>query len=236
MSLTTVLLDIGGIFHIPDHDMISSALARADHEVDPDCLDLAHYTAATRFTTDYEGELPWVEMWNDYVRTYATVAGVPPEKLDDSVDHLKSEFATAAPWTRIVPGCREGLADLAGTGVKLGIVSNADGTTAERLRAQEVLQVGPGLGVEVGTLIDSGVVGVAKPDPVIFKLALDALGSEASDCIYVGDMPGIDVVGARRSGIRPVVMDPFALQLDADYERVASLAEVADGIRAGVYA
>jgi hypothetical protein len=43
-------------------------------------------------------------------------------------------------------------------------------------------------------------------------------------------MPGIDVVGARRAHLRPVVMDPFELHLDADYDRVGSLTELAERI------
>ncbi len=85
--------------------------------------------------------------------------------------------------------------------MRVGIISNADGTVAQRLAAQEVLQVGPGLGVEVECVIDSGAVGVSKPDPRIFEIALDAIGVDAADAWYVGDMPGIDVVGARGAGL-----------------------------------
>jgi putative hydrolase of the HAD superfamily len=100
----------------------------------------------------------------------------------------------------------------------------------ERLRAREILQVGPGLGVEVECVIDSGAVGVMKPDPRIFRLALDAMGVDAADAWYVGDMPGIDVVGARRAGLRPFLVDPLGLHRHADYDRVASLSELAQRV------
>ena len=83
-----------------------------------------------------------------------------------------------------------------------------------------MLQVGPGIGVEVECVIDSGAVGVSKPDPRIFQIALDAIGVAAADAWYVGDMPGIDVVGARAAGLWPIVMDPFGFQRGADYARV----------------
>jgi putative hydrolase of the HAD superfamily len=95
-----------------------------------------------------------------------------------------------------------------------------------------VLQVGPGIGVEVDCVIDSGAVGVSKPDPRIFQLALDAIGVAATDAWYLGDMPGIDVVGARAAGLWPIVMDPFGFQADADYHRVTALAEVAEMVSA----
>jgi putative hydrolase of the HAD superfamily len=76
-------------------------------------------------------------------------------------------------------------------------------------------------------VIDSGEVGVMMPDPRIFRIALDALAVEPADAWYVGDMPAFDIVGARRAGIRPFLMDPLGLHVDADYDTVASLAELA---------
>ena len=144
-----------------------------------------------------------------------------------------SEFADAGLWLRVAPGSSDGLRALADTGVRLGIVSNADGVIGERLRELEVLQVGPGLGVEVACVIDSGAVGVMKPDPRIFRLALDVLEVEADRVWYVGDMPGIDVVGAWRAGLRPFVVDPFGLHHEAGYDRVASLTELAAKVGEG---
>jgi putative hydrolase of the HAD superfamily len=116
--------------------------------------------------------------------------------------------------------------------VRLGIISNADGLIGQRLAEQEILQVGPGAGVDVECVIDSGAVGVMKPDPRIFQLATDAMGIDAADAWYVGDMPGIDVVGARAAGMHPVLMDPYSLHLSEDYDRTSSLAELAATIAA----
>ena len=142
--------------------------------------------------------------------------------------HLDSEFAVGDLWGRVIPGSVDGLRALVATGVRVGIISNADGTVAERLAAQEVLQVGPGLGVDVECVIDSGAVGVSKPDPRIFHMALEAMGVDADDAWYVGDMPAIDVVGARNAGLWPIVMDPFGFQPGVDYARVTSLFDVAE--------
>jgi FMN phosphatase YigB (HAD superfamily) len=222
-----VLLDVGGVFLLPDHERIAGAFARAEHPVATEVLDDAHYAAANRFGVDLDAEADWSGCWRAYLEGYAEFCAVPPDMVAELHRHLDSEFADAALWFREAPGCREGLARLAATGVRLGIVSNADGLIGERLRARELLQVGPGVGVEVACVIDSGAVGVMKPDPRIFQLALDALDVDAADAWYVGDMPGIDVVGARRAGLRPFVVDPLGLHLDAGYDRVASLTELA---------
>lgn len=107
------------------------------------------------------------------------------------------------------------------------IVSNADGTVADVLGSIGLLQVGPGPGVEVHAIIDSGAVGVAKPDPAIFELALATVGTTPDRAIHVGDAYQYDVLGARAAGVRPVLVDPFDLRADVDCERVASLVEVA---------
>lgn len=222
-----VLLDVGGVFLLPDHQRIVGAFGRAEHPVAADTLDDAHYAAAVRFGTDLDAEADWAGCWTAYLEGYAEFCGVPPDLREQVHLHLDSEFADAALWYREAPGCRDGLAELASTGVRLGIVSNADGMIGERLREREILQVGPGLGVAVECVIDSGAVGVMKPDPRIFRLALDAMGVDAADAWYVGDTPGIDVVGARRAALRPFLVDPLGLHHQADYERVSSLSELA---------
>jgi putative hydrolase of the HAD superfamily len=132
----------------------------------------------------------------------------------------------------VISDSRDGLQAVADTGVRLGIVSNADGVMAARLDELEILQVGPGMGVQVDCVIDSGAVGVMKPDARIFRLALEAMAIDADEAWYIGDMPAIDIVGARRAGLRPFIMDPLGLHKDADYESVPSLAALAARIRA----
>lgn len=227
-----VLLDAGGVFVLPDHDRIAGAFARAEVPVDVTRLDDAHYAGAARFTTELDAAADWNACWSRYLEGYVGELDVPTDAAADLHGHLDSEFADAALWSRVAPGCRDGLRALAATGVRLGMVSNADGLIAQRLRELEILQVGPGIGVEVECVIDSGEVGVMKPDPRIFRLALDAMGIddttvEAGRVWYVGDMPGIDVVGARRAGLRPFLMDPLGLHHDADHDRVGSLTELA---------
>jgi putative hydrolase of the HAD superfamily len=225
-----VLLDVGGVLFLPEHARMLGALVRAGFTPDDAVLDRAHYTGAAQFSVTTEFE-EWPGFWKHYLDAYITTCGVPDELRDDAHLHLDSEFAAAAAWNRIAPGSIDGLRALADTGVRLGIVSNADGTIEQMLRDADVAQIGPGPGVEMECIIDSGVVGVAKPDPRVFSFALDAMGVEPTDAWYVGDMPAFDIVGARAAGLRPFVMDPYQLHLDADYERVGSLHDLAALVR-----
>lgn len=225
-----VLLDVGGIFHLPSHEHVLGACRRGGFEADADRLDRAHYRGTTAFHVDYTGELPWAELWDGYLSEYATELGVPDDLRTDVLEHLHAEFAAAAMWSRVIPGSVDDLRVLADTGVRLGVISNADGTVAARLREQEVLQVGAGLGVRVECVIDSGEVGVLKPDPRIFTIALDAMGLAPEQAWYIGDMPGIDVIGARAARIEPLVIDPYDFHSGHDYGTVASLRDVAERV------
>ena len=223
-----VLLDAGGVFVLPDPDRILGAFTRAECSVPREVLADAHYRAAARFGIHLDVEACWTEAWLEYLQTYVDECGVPQDRRDEAHLHLDSEFADAALWVEPVLGSREGLQALADVGVRLGIISNADGMMGSRLAQLELCQVGPGIGVDIECIVDSGNVGVMKPDPRIFQAAIDLLGLEPDQVWYVGDMPAIDVVGARRAGIRPYLMDPLGLHLDAGYERISSLTALAE--------
>jgi putative hydrolase of the HAD superfamily len=231
-EIRTLLLDVGGVFLLPAHEPVVGVLQRAEIPHDAARLDRAHYAGASAFPLDYApppdyaGELPWEDLWRAYLRAFTDECGVPADRRDEAIGHLGSEFATDGLWVRVAPGAVDAFRKIDETGVQLGIVSNAGGTIADRLRELEVLQVGPGLGVAVRTVIDSGAVGVEKPDPRIFTLALDALDADPAHTAYVGDMPAIDVIGARRASLRPLLMDPFGFQDRVDCERLTSLADV----------
>ena len=109
-----------------------------------------------------------------------------------------------AGWQPAIRSSLEALPALAATGVRLAIVSNSDGTVEERLVRAGVAQVGPGPGVALQALIDSGVVGIEKPDPRIFALALTACGVDPDAAVHVGDSRRTDVAGAVAAGIRPL--------------------------------
>ena len=228
VDVEAVLLDVGGVFHLPDHDRMLGALSRLDISADPGDLDRAHYAGiaalGARGAVGHHGD--GTGIWRAYNRAYAHVCGVPDERLDEATETLLAEFGRGGVWTRQIPGSRDALQALAERGLRLGIVSNADGTVEEQLRADGICQVGPGAGVEVHVVLDSGVVGVAKPDPKIFLRALDELGVVPEAAIHVGDTPAADVAGARAAGVRPVLIDPYDFHLDATCTRVPGLADV----------
>jgi putative hydrolase of the HAD superfamily len=64
-----------------------------------------------------------------------------------------------------------------------------------------------GLAPHFDAFVASSAVGIGKPDPRIFEVTLDRLGSSAAAAWMVGDNPDRDVAGAQAAGIRSVWLD-----------------------------
>jgi FMN phosphatase YigB (HAD superfamily) len=103
----------------------------------------------------------------------------------------------------------------------VGVISNSNGSV--RLALERA-----GLAGELDFVIDSSVVGVAKPDPRIFGLGLLAAGARAGETVYVGDSYFADVVGARRAGLGAVLFDPGRLWGDRDCAVATGLCAAVD--------
>jgi putative hydrolase of the HAD superfamily len=98
---------------------------------------------------------------------------------DRAVDVLLPLWAgrSVGLWRSVVPESVDGPRLLADNGLHLGIVSNSDGTVAEQLLAHGIAQLGDGAGVKVLVIVDSALVGIAKPRPS--HLCLCARGARA---------------------------------------------------------
>ncbi|HEY6051289.1 MAG TPA: HAD family hydrolase [Thermoanaerobaculia bacterium] len=96
---------------------------------------------------------------------------------------------------------RAALLERLGSAYRLGIVSNFYGNL---LAACEEA----GIRGHFSAAIDSVDVGCVKPDPRIFRAALDALGAEPGDAVFVGDSPERDMAGARSLGMAHVLVRP----------------------------
>jgi putative hydrolase of the HAD superfamily len=219
-----VFLDAGGVLVTPHPDLVGDRFAGLGIEVDPTLLVAAHYHGV--LAIDRAQAEP--EVFDDYHAAYARHVGAAEHALADIAVALDELWKAGGLWTAPLPGAAEGLAAIAATGLPIVIVSNADGTVADLLARSGLLQVGPGPGVEVRAIIDSGAVGVAKPDPRIFELALAVTGASAARAVHVGDAYQFDVRGARAAGVHPVLVDPLGLRTDVDCDRIERLVDLVD--------
>jgi HAD superfamily hydrolase (TIGR01509 family) len=91
---------------------------------------------------------------------------------------------------------RQDLLDWLGGRYRLGVVSNFDYTpTVEHILARG------GIRDRFETVVVSDAVGWRKPSAAIFEVALRRLGVGATDCLFVGDRPELDVAGAKGVGM-----------------------------------
>lgn len=83
----------------------------------------------------------------------------------------------------------------------LGVVSNFTGNLIAWLRDLDLL-------APFAVVADSGVLGTEKPDPRIFRLALDALNAEPAATWMVGDNPRHDLIPAATMGLATCWLAP----------------------------
>lgn len=91
-------------------------------------------------------------------------------------------------------------------GIKTAIVSNTPWGSSGQLWREELAR--HSLLHTVDAAVFCVDVGWRKPHPAPFLRALETLGVDAKDAIFVGDDPRWDVEGARRAGLRPVLLSP----------------------------
>src|SRR5215831_18398968 len=147
-SIEAVLLDVGGVFTLPAVAEAAAFLAAHGAEGTAEAVERCHYHGMVAFD-ERSGS------GRAYLSGFLEAAGVSGELARDFDAAIRP-----AGWQPAIRTSLEALPELAATGVFLAIVSNSDGTVAARLSAAGVAQVGPGPGVSLCALIDSGVVGI----------------------------------------------------------------------------
>ena len=231
-DVSAILLDAGGVLVFPEPANLLPLLRAAGVDPGLDTLERAHYQAMADQDQAPRNPAPdtW---WRDYLQPYVAACGVAADRCE----MLAAEIARDAKrgWAHAGLGVKAGLRQLAALGLPMGIVSNSDGSVEGDLRRTGICYApatsSPGTeGVPMGVIVDSAVVGVAKPDPRIFGFALDALGLPADGTVlHVGDSLRYDVAGALAAGLQPVHMDPFGLcPAPAGHPHVRSLAALAE--------
>lgn len=220
--IDAVLFDAGGIFVIPDPSVLAPLLGFYGASVDHAAYHRAHYRAMAAKSAAGSGERDWSAYNHAYVRS----VGVPEHDVEEAATAL-DRTRSAYLWRHVIDDSVRALRALYESAVPVGVVSNATGQIEAVLARTGVCQVGEGPGVPVLVVIDSHVVGVAKPDPGIFEHGLRALPDvDRSRVAYVGDSVTMDVNGARSAGLFPVLLDPYDDHAGADFHRVKSLGEL----------
>jgi HAD superfamily hydrolase (TIGR01509 family) len=216
-GVTAVLLDVGNTLLWIDHARIAEILGAAGVACDETSVREAEMRARPRLDSFLAGAVRRESA--DTVARYAglIVEGVGAPASGPARDALVAAWYSL--WVRPPADARTSLDALAARGFALGVVSNSNGSVRSLLDAADL--AGP-----LGCVVDSGVVGVEKPDPRIFAIAAERLAVPPSACVYVGDFHSLDVLGARGAGMHGVLLDPLGVWDGVAAPRVASLTEL----------
>ena len=172
MALDTVFLDAGGVLLFPNWSRVSDTLARHGVHVSAEELGLADYPARRRLdvgdtvgaTTD--AGRAWL-----YFDLVLAEAGIPlSEATRAALQDLNAYHRERNLWEHVPDEVVPALEALRARGLRLTVVSNANGTLCAHLERL-------GLASRFHCVLDSYDLGVEKPDPRLFEIALERSGA-----------------------------------------------------------
>ncbi|MCP5433698.1 MAG: HAD family hydrolase [Alphaproteobacteria bacterium] len=232
--LEAVFLDVGGTLVTVDHARIASVLAEEGVGASEDQLARAEAAARPALSAAIVASgRPAEGFFALFVR--ATLTELRARFGIDARHCEAAILARAVPppgrsdelWRRPVPGAARALARLKEAGFPLVAVSNSDGSAARSLAHA-------GLAQFFDAVIDSHIVGVAKPDPAIFSHAFAACPAAPERTVYLGDIYAGDIPSARGAGLHAALVDPYGDYGDVDCPTFRDVDAFADALLAGL--
>jgi putative hydrolase of the HAD superfamily len=223
VALRAVFLDAGNTLVGLDYEAIAERLQAHGHPVPPAEIRLAEQRARVRLDPHLRGArstetADTFELYARYILDGVGVAwGEPARRIVAELRTVKPPFGL---FSAEVPEAAAVLEDLRRHGFRLAVVSNSNGTVADLLASHRLAD-------RVDAIVDSGRVGVEKPDPRIFQHAARIAGVRPDEAVHIGDLYSIDVIGARAAGVAAILLDPAGAWKDVDCPTAPDLAAAA---------
>jgi putative hydrolase of the HAD superfamily len=156
--------------------------------------------------------------WGRFYRLLLGGLGIPDGDIERLGDRLYWVFTDPANY-RLLPDAPAVLDKLRDAGAILGLVSNFEAWLERLLEHLDVARYFP-------VRVISGIEGVEKPDPEIFRIALQRAEVPAADAVYVGDNPVFDALPAEEAGMAAVIVDRSNRYPEYAGTRIPSLDEL----------
>ena len=157
--------------------------------------------------------------WAEYLEALMALIGAPDGERARLVRLVADGFRNIRCWSVVMPETPGYLASLKQQGYFLGVISNSVGTMEDQLKHE-------GLRDYFQAVFDSALVGVEKPHPEIFQMALVSAEVAAQESVFVGDTNATDMGGAQLAGLRGVLIDKIGAYPNAECPRITSLPEL----------
>ena len=146
--------------------------------------------------------------------------GLDEAECEGLVGRIDAAHAERHIWCGCDTDAPRVIDELKRRGLLVAVISNTeDGRARESLEAA-------GLAGRFDVIVDSHLVGLSKPDPAIFRHALELLGVEPEEAVFVGDSYTHDALAARAAGMRAVLIDPLNLYPEAACPRIRALGDL----------
>jgi putative hydrolase of the HAD superfamily len=210
--------------HPSFHDLFSEVCRKHGVEVDPEVvrvtqerlaphlIELAEESGVTNPSLSAEdSRVFWTYL---YERLLAEL-GLPDDGLSRSLFDVFSSSASYKLFDDVLPVMDE----LRSSGYRLGLISNFERWLEEMLVELEV-------GHLFETTVISGVVGIEKPDPEIYRIAAKRAGIAPGNAAHVGDSYANDVRPAEEIGMKTVMLDRVGRYGHVKGATIASLHEL----------
>jgi HAD superfamily hydrolase (TIGR01549 family) len=226
-------LDAGNTVIFLDHERLSKLARESGINVRADELIVCEGWAKRALSFESKErvvEVEWKDRsapgargWGVMMATIFARAGVQIPTLPSLIEHLWESHVAFNLYSKVPEGFSDAMAKLRATGVKVAVVSNSEGmldSLFEKL----------GIAESFDAIVDSGKVGVEKPDKRIFEIACERTGTRIEGMLHLGDTIATDIDGARNAGARALLVDPFG-HYDGLYPEVPRAVGVVEAAR-----
>ncbi|MGH7925759.1 MAG: HAD family hydrolase [Candidatus Binatus sp.] len=220
--LKALLFDFGGTLAFLDFALLAREFSREGRKLDALALEHAEYAgraAIDRHLMREGNRQATSAAYELFFRGWMAAAGIPQDEFQECAAKFGAIHREATLWRVVRPGTFEALEAFKSAGYKLAIVSNAEGQVEADAKRF-------GLSPYFDVIIDSHIVGVAKPDPRIFQIALERLGVGPDEARFTGDIYSIDVEGARAAGIEARLIDQHRRYTWVEHEKIRHIREL----------
>ncbi len=204
-----LLLDAGDTIIFLDPGAVAAALADQGLEVDAGAIGRALHPAKRRYQQHLTEGRGHEDGWSVLVGNMLEGAGVAPARIPELLPRLRAVHDDFYFWRSVPEGLVPAMERAKAGGIRLGIISNSEGRLSHVLERIGIRQ-------HFEHVIDSHIEGVDKPDPAIFRLALERHGVAAERAVYAGDIPEVDVFGSQAVGMHGALIDAWNDHADRD--------------------
>ena len=196
---------------------IEKVLRRAGFNPSPEAMERAHREVWLRMDAIWKSNRDLSTL--EQTRLFLEIAlglertRLPDHALDEAALRYGDSLLHYPP--RAVDGAAAAVAHARARGLRVALICNTGRTPGRILR---VILDRLGMAGHIEHFCFSNELGICKPDPEIFRQALEPFGVGPEESLHVGDRPDLDLAGARAAGISSVHLRvPNAPEGDADH-------------------